>query len=52
MTRRACFTSRLRHCATGQEEEAKAALHRVSELHTTSLEVDRKMHEARVTGAR
>ena len=38
--------------ATGREEEARAALHRVSELHTTSLEVDRKMHEAMVSGAR
>ncbi|MGC2198045.1 MAG: tetratricopeptide repeat protein [Terriglobales bacterium] len=38
--------------ATGRDEEARAALHRVSELHTTSLEVDRRMHDAMVAGAR
>jgi tetratricopeptide (TPR) repeat protein len=38
--------------ATGRDEEARAALHRVSELHTTSLEVDRRMHDAIIAGAR
>jgi len=38
--------------ATGREEEAKAALHRVSELHLTSLEADRRSHDAMVAGAR
>ena len=38
--------------ATGRDEEARAALRRVSELHTTSLEVDRRMHDAMVAGAR
>src|SRR5439155_1133774 len=35
-----------------RELEARAALHRFSELHTTSLEVDRRMHDAMVAGAR
>src|SRR5579883_3350784 len=38
--------------ATGRDQEAKAALRRVAELHTNSIELDRKMHEAMVAGAR
>ena len=38
--------------ATGHDEEAKVALRRVAELHTNSIELDRKMHEAMVAGAR
>jgi hypothetical protein len=38
--------------ATGREEDARAALRRVSELHTTSLEVDRRIHDAVVAEAR
>jgi len=38
--------------ATGRDEEARVALRRVSELHTNSIEVDRRMHEAMVAGAR
>jgi len=38
--------------AEGRDEEARAALHRVSELHTTSLEADRRSHDAMVAGAR
>lgn len=38
--------------ASGRDEEARVALRRVSELHTTALEVDRRMHDAMVAGAR
>ena len=38
--------------ASGRDQEARVALRRVSELHTTSLEVDRRMHDAMVAGAR
>jgi len=38
--------------ASGRDEEARVALRRVSELHTNSIELDRKMHEAMVAGAR
>jgi predicted Zn-dependent protease len=38
--------------ASGREEEAREARRRVAELHTSSLEVDRKMHDAMVAGAR
>jgi hypothetical protein len=38
--------------ATGRDEEAKVALRRVAELHTNSIELDRKMHESMVAGAR
>jgi Flp pilus assembly protein TadD len=38
--------------ATGRDEEARVALRRVSELHTNSIEVDRRMHDAMVAGAR
>jgi hypothetical protein len=38
--------------AEGHDEEARPALHRVSELHMTSLEADRCSHDAMVAGAR
>jgi len=38
--------------AEGHTEEARAALQRVSDLHMTSLEADRKAHDAMVAGAR
>jgi hypothetical protein len=38
--------------AEGYDEEARAALHRVSELHMSSLEADRRLHDAMVAGAR
>ncbi|PYX24979.1 MAG: hypothetical protein DMG82_06635 [Acidobacteria bacterium] len=34
--------------ATGRDEEGKLALRRVGELHTNSIELDRKMHESMV----
>jgi len=36
----------------GYNEEARAALRRLSELHTTSLRADRRSHDAMVAGAR
>jgi len=38
--------------ATGRDDEAKVALRRVAQLHTNSIELDRKMHDAMVAGAR
>jgi Flp pilus assembly protein TadD len=38
--------------ATGRDEEARVALRRLPELHTNSIELDRKMHESMVAGAR
>src|SRR5581483_4467563 len=38
--------------AAGRSDDAKTALRRVAELHTTSLEVDRRLHDAKVAGAR
>ena len=38
--------------ATGRDEEGKLALRRVGELHTNSIELDRKMHDSMVAGAR
>ncbi len=38
--------------AEGHDEEARVALHRVSELHMTSLEADRRSHDAMVAEAR
>jgi hypothetical protein len=38
--------------ATGRDEEGKIALRRVGELHTNSIELDRKMHKSMVGGAR
>jgi len=38
--------------ALGKDDQARAALRRVSELHTTSLEADRRAHDAMVEGAR
>ena len=38
--------------AEGKDEEARSALRRVSELHMTSLEADRRAHDAVVAGAR
>jgi hypothetical protein len=36
----------------GRDEEGKIALRRVGELHTNSIELDRKMHKSMVGGAR
>ena len=38
--------------AEGREDEAKIALRRVSELHMSSLDADRRAHDAMVAGAR
>jgi tetratricopeptide (TPR) repeat protein len=38
--------------ASGREEEAREARRRVAELHTNSIEMDRRMHDAMVAGAR
>ena len=38
--------------ANGKDAEARSALRRVSELHSTSLEADRRAHDAMVEGAR
>jgi hypothetical protein len=36
----------------GTDEEGKLALRHVGELHTNSIELDRKMHDSMVAGAR
>jgi hypothetical protein len=38
--------------AAGRDQEARAALRRVAELHTNSIELDRKMHDAMVAVTR